>query len=110
MLAGEGLDNRPISQLLARKEIKEGCLWDFDSELSESSSDDCDGLNWGLQEKFMRILLKSSVAGDGVRTKVEIDGASPAKRRRRMRKNHAMERVDTGGQFMMALITHPRIS
>ncbi|KAL1272919.1 hypothetical protein QQF64_028781, partial [Cirrhinus molitorella] len=98
VLVGEGLDNRPISRLLARKGIKAGCLWDFDSELSESSSDDCDGLNWGLQEKFMRILLKSSVAGDGVRTKVEIDGAPPANRRRRMRKNHAMERADTGGQ------------
>uniref|UniRef100_A0A671SYS5 Zinc finger protein 644b n=1 Tax=Sinocyclocheilus anshuiensis TaxID=1608454 RepID=A0A671SYS5_9TELE len=98
VLVGEGLDNRPISRLLARKGIKAGCLWDFDSELSESSSDDCDGLNWGLQEKFMRILLKSSVAGDGVRTKVEIDGTPPAKRRRRMRKNHAMERADTGGQ------------
>uniref|UniRef100_A0A672JWY7 Zinc finger protein 644 n=1 Tax=Sinocyclocheilus grahami TaxID=75366 RepID=A0A672JWY7_SINGR len=98
VLVGEGLDNRPINRLLARKGIKAGCLWDFDSELSESSSDDCDGLNWGLQEKFMRILLKSSVAGDRVRTKVEIDGAPPAKRRRRMRKNHAMERADTGGQ------------
>ncbi|KAK9973243.1 hypothetical protein ABG768_023984 [Culter alburnus] len=98
VLVGEGLDNRPISRLLARKEIKAGCLWDFDSELSESSSDDCDGLTWGLQEKFMRILLKSSVAGDGVRTKVEIDGAPPANQRQRMRKNHAMERADTGGQ------------
>lgn len=98
VLVGEGLDNRPISRLLARKGIKAGCLWDFDSELSESSSDDCDGLTWGLQEKFMRILLKSSVAGDGVRTKVEIDGAPPANQRRRMRKNRAMERADTGGQ------------
>ncbi|XP_059427185.1 zinc finger protein 644-like [Carassius carassius] len=98
VLVGEGLDNRPISRLLPRKGIKAGCLWDFDSELSESSSDDCDGLNWGLQEKFMRILLKSSVAGDGVRTKVAIDEAPHAKRRRRMRKNHAMERADTGGQ------------
>lgn len=98
VLVGEGLDNRPISRLLARKGIKAGCLWDFDSELSESSSDDCDGLTWGLQEKFMRILLKSSVAGDGVRTKVEIDGAPPANQRQRMRKNHAMERADTGGQ------------
>ncbi|XP_016105007.1 zinc finger protein 644-like [Sinocyclocheilus grahami] len=98
VLVGEGLDNRPISRLLARKGIKAGCLWDFDSEMSESSSDDCDGLKWGLQEKFMQILLKSSVAGDGVRTKVEIDGAPPANQRRRMRKNHAMERADTGGQ------------
>ncbi|XP_073810191.1 zinc finger protein 644 isoform X2 [Danio rerio] len=94
VLVGEGLDNRPISRLLSRKGIKAGCLWDFDSELSESSSDDCDGLNWGLQEKFMRILLNSSVAGDGVRTKVEIDGTPPANRRRRMRKNCAMERAD----------------
>ncbi|XP_067315654.1 zinc finger protein 644 [Pseudorasbora parva] len=97
VLVGEGLDNRPISRLLTRKGIKAGCLWDFDSELSESSSDDCDGITWGLEEKFMRILLKSSVAGDEVRTKVEIDGAPPANQRRRMRKNHAMERADTGG-------------
>ncbi|KAK7155241.1 hypothetical protein R3I93_010015 [Phoxinus phoxinus] len=98
VLVGEGLDTRPISRLLARKGIKTGCLWDFDSELSESSSDDCDGLTWGLQEKFMRILLKSSVAGDGVRTKVEIDGAPPANQRQRMRKKRTMERADTGGQ------------
>ncbi|KAI2663516.1 Zinc finger protein 644 [Labeo rohita] len=80
------------------RESKQGAYGTLIRELSESSSDDCDGLNWGLQEKFMRILLKSSVAGDGVRTKVEIDGAPPANRRRRMRKNHAMERADTGGQ------------
>ncbi|XP_026069634.1 zinc finger protein 644-like [Carassius auratus] len=98
ILVGEGLDNRPISRLLARKGIKAGSLWDFDSELSESSSDDCDGLNWGLQEKFMQILLKSSVAVDGVRTKVEIDEAQPANQRQRMRKNHTTERADTGGQ------------
>lgn len=92
VLVEEGLDNRPISRLLARKRIKAGCLWDFDSELSESSSDDCDGLNWGLQEKFMRLLLKSSVAGGGVRKKIA--GAPPANQRRRMRKTHTA----TGGQ------------
>ncbi|XP_051569106.1 zinc finger protein 644-like isoform X1 [Myxocyprinus asiaticus] len=97
VLVGEGLDNRPISRLLARKGIKAECLWDFNSELSESSSDDCDGLNWGLQENFMRLLLKSSVAG-GVSTKVEIEGAPPANQRRRMRKTQTVERAATGGQ------------
>lgn len=96
VLVEEGLDNRPISRLLARKRIKAGCLWDFDSELSESSSDDCDGLNWGLQEKFMRLLLKSSVAGGGVRKKIA--GAPPANQRRRMRKTHTVESAANGGQ------------
>ncbi|XP_051986996.1 zinc finger protein 644 isoform X1 [Xyrauchen texanus] len=93
----EGLDNKPISRMLARKGTKAGCLWDFDSELSESSSDDCDSLNWGLQEKFMQLLLKSSIAGGGVRTKVEIEGTPPVDQRQRMRKTQAVKRAATGG-------------
>ncbi|XP_057193334.1 zinc finger protein 644 isoform X2 [Triplophysa rosa] len=96
VLVEEGLDNRPISRLLARKQIKAGCLWDFDSELSESSSDDCDGLNWGLQEKFMQLLLKSRIAGGGVRK--NIAGAPPANQKQGMRKTHTMESAATRGQ------------
>ncbi|TRY88909.1 hypothetical protein DNTS_005410 [Danionella cerebrum] len=96
VLVGEGLDNRPISRLLSRKGRKACRLWDFDSDLSESSSDDRDGLSEDLQENFMQILLKNSLGGDELRTKGEADGALLSSQRQR--KTYALERASNGGE------------
>uniref|UniRef100_A0A671K7V3 Zinc finger protein 644-like n=1 Tax=Sinocyclocheilus anshuiensis TaxID=1608454 RepID=A0A671K7V3_9TELE len=88
----------PPSELQSDTRQKtEGCTLKVWPARASSESNNSDG------EALLDVLVgegldNSSVAGDGVRTKVEIDGAPPANQRRRMRKNHDMERADTGGQ------------
>ncbi|XP_072540147.1 zinc finger protein 644 [Salminus brasiliensis] len=87
VLVGDDAENGPISRLWTRKSVKTGFLWDVESESSESSSDDYEDLNRGLQKKFMRFLFKGKVMGGVAKRKMEMDGsplASPSRRKRKM--------------------------
>ncbi|XP_066520988.1 zinc finger protein 644 [Hoplias malabaricus] len=92
--AGDGSRNGPISRPWRRKSVKTGFLWDVDSESSESSSDDYEDLNRGLQEKFMRLLLKGKVMRE-VKRRMENEGSSLASPSRRKRKLCRVERMPT---------------
>ncbi|KAG9277783.1 zinc finger protein 644 [Astyanax mexicanus] len=93
VLVGDAVDNGPISRLWTRKSVKTGFLWDVDSESSESSSEDYEDLNRGLQKKFMRLLFKGRVMGGVAKRKTEADGSALASPSRRKRKMCRVERI-----------------
>ncbi|XP_026882146.2 zinc finger protein 644 isoform X1 [Electrophorus electricus] len=90
-LAGGDVDNRLVGSSGAREPAS---WWEVDSESSESSSDDREGTNGGLQEKFIRFLFKSRVVGGGAeKGRTELEGPPPADQRRRKQKTRRTERT-----------------
>ncbi|XP_062853388.1 zinc finger protein 644 [Trichomycterus rosablanca] len=93
LLEGDG-DNASIGQLWTSNGVEPSSLWDVDcnSESSESSSDDYEGLNRGLREKFMYLLLKGGALDRVVKRKREIDSLQPSRKREML-----MKRVPSNG-------------
>lgn len=94
-LVGDNVDNRAISQVWTNNGIKAGSLWNVDSESesSESSSDNYDGLNRSLREKFMCFLLKGRILDEVVKGKIKVGGLQSASSRRRKRKTCRVKRI-----------------
>lgn len=94
-LVGDNADNRAMSQVWTNNGVKAGSLWDVDSESesSESSSDNYDGLNRSLREKFMCFLLKGRILDEVVKGKIKVGGLQSASSRRRKRKTCRVKRI-----------------
>lgn len=94
-MVGDNADNRAISRVWTNNGIKAGSLWDVDSESesSESSSDNYDGLNRSLREKFMCFLLKGRILDEVVKGKIKVGGLQSASSRRRKRKTCRVKRT-----------------
>ncbi|XP_028817913.1 zinc finger protein 644 isoform X2 [Denticeps clupeoides] len=84
---GSGQEDESIGQSWPHKAVNGCSVWDFDSESSESSSDD--GLLWDPQREFAQFLLNGNADEKGLET------AEPptANQRRRKRKIYVAERV-----------------
>lgn len=91
-LVEDNADNRAISRVWTNNGVKTGSLWDVDSE-SESSSDNYDGLNRSLREKFMCFLLKGRILDEVVKGKIKVGGLQSASSRRRKRKTCKVKRI-----------------
>lgn len=94
-LVGDNADNGAISQVWTNNGVKAESLWDVDSESesSESSSDNYDGLNRSLREKFMCFLLKGRILDEVVKGKIKVGGLQSASSRRRKRKTCRVKRI-----------------
>ncbi|XP_046710859.1 zinc finger protein 644 isoform X2 [Silurus meridionalis] len=94
-LVGDNADNRAISRLRTNNCVRAGPLWDVDSESesSESSSDNYDGLNRSLREKFMCFLLKGRILNEVVKGKIKVGGTQSASSGRRKRKTCRVKRI-----------------
>lgn len=92
-LVGDNADNGAISRVWTNNGIKAGSLRDVDSESSESSSDNYDGLNRSLREKFMCFLLKGRILDEVVKGKIKVEGLQSASSRRRKRKTCRVKRI-----------------
>lgn len=94
-LVGANADNGTISRVWTKNGIKAGRLWDVDSESesSECSSDNYDGLNRSLREKFMCFLLKGKILDEVVKGKIKVGGLQSASSRRRKRKTCRVKRI-----------------
>ncbi|KAK3575284.1 hypothetical protein QTP86_023404, partial [Hemibagrus guttatus] len=91
----DNADNGAISRVWTNNGFKTGSLWDVDSESesSESSSDNYDGLNRSLREKFMCFLLKGRILDEVVKGKIKVGGLQSASSRRRKRKTCRVKRI-----------------
>lgn len=91
LLEGDG-DDASVGQLWASNGVES--LWDADCNLesSESSDDDYEGLNKGLREKFMYLLLKGGALDRAVKRKREVDSLQPSRKREML-----MKRVPSNG-------------
>ncbi|XP_076846568.1 zinc finger protein 644 isoform X2 [Brachyhypopomus gauderio] len=88
-------EHGPIGRHGTREGAESGTGWD-DWESTGSSSDDCEGLNVGLQERFIRFLFKRGMVGGGaVKGPMEVEVPPPAGPRRRKQKMCRMERLLT---------------
>ncbi|MCJ8729638.1 hypothetical protein PDJAM_G00108770 [Pangasius djambal] len=94
-LVGDNADNGAISRVWTNNGVKAGSLWDVDSESesSESSSDNYDGLNRSLREKFMCFLLKGSILDEVVKGKIKVGGLQASSSRRRKRKTCRVKKI-----------------
>ncbi|KAF4079271.1 hypothetical protein AMELA_G00191140 [Ameiurus melas] len=95
-LVGDNADSGAISRVGTNNGVKAGSLWDVvdsESESSESSSDNYDGLNRSLREKFMCFLLKGRILDEVVKGKIKVGGLQSASSRRRKRKTCRVKRI-----------------
>ncbi|KAM9482242.1 zinc finger protein 644 isoform 1-T3 [Clarias gariepinus] len=94
-LVGDNAGNGAISRVWTNNGVKAGSLWDADSESesSESSSDNYDGLNRSLREKFMCFLLKGRILDEVVKGKIKVGSLQSASSRRRKRKTCRVKRI-----------------
>ncbi|XP_062308242.1 zinc finger protein 644 [Osmerus eperlanus] len=97
-LPGRGPDQTRVSQIPTNKRIDAGSMWEFDTESSESSSDDPDNededANWDPQKELMRFLWN----GHAVNRGLEAKSGSPryGSQRRRKHNNHTPARQHKG--------------
>lgn len=96
-LVVDNTDNGAVSRVWTNNGVKAPSLWDADSESesSESSSDNYDGLNRSLREKFMCFLLKGRILDEVVKGKIKVGGRQSASSRRRKRKTCRVKRIPT---------------
>lgn len=93
-LVGDNADNGAISRVWTNNGVKAGSLWDVDSESESSeSSDNYDGLNRSLREKFMCFLLKGRILDEVVKGKIKVGSLQSASSRRRKRKTCRVKRI-----------------
>ena len=85
---GRGPDQTRVSQISTNKRIDAGSMWEFDTESSESSSDDPndedEDANWDPQKELMRFLWN----GHAVNRSLEENSGSPRYVSQRRRKHN----------------------